>query len=366
VIRRDQLLDVVAAAALATFCAGLTPAIRVTQPAVRPLDAGAFVLLIVAGGAVGLHRRRPMAAYSLSVGAATAYLAIGFPGWPVYLGAVGGLIALTAGVTRRVWAPLGVAGGVALAVATGRPEAWHPARMVAVLVVWCVLMVVAGEASVRRARLAEADGQRRVVEERLRIARELHDVLSHSLASISLQAGVGLHLMESDPDQAREALASIRSVSNDALAQARAALSVVRQPGEDAQLSVAPGLSELAALVASVRATGLDVDLDVDPSATASAEAEAAAYRVVQESLTNVMRHAGAGAGARVALTRRCQTLDISVTDNGQGPTPGRRTGHGLKGMAERVRALGGELEAGPRPDGGFVVHVRLPAGDRP
>ena len=363
--RRDQLVDVAAGVGLAAFCAGLTPVTRLAQPAIRPLDAGAYILLVAAGGAVALHRRRPVAAYLFSVGAATVYLGLRFPGWPVYVGAVGGLVALTAGVPRRAWVPLGVGGGVALAVATGGPEAWQPARMAGTFVVWCALMLLAGEASARRARRAEADARQRVVEERLRIARELHDVLSHSLATISLQAGVGLHLIESDPGQAREALASIRTVSNEALAQARAALSVVRGPGGDDKPAPRLCLPDLASLVASVRSAGLDVELEADSSARGSDDVEAAAYRVVQEALTNVMRHAGGGARAWVTLRRHSDQLSVEVRDDGHGAVAGAPPGHGLEGMGERARALGGQFTAGAHPGGGFVVRACFPAGDR-
>jgi signal transduction histidine kinase len=366
VSRRDQLLDLAAGAVLAAFCAGLTPVTRLAQPAIRPLDARAYLLLVVAGGAVALHRRQPAAAYLLSVGAATIYLGLGFPGWPVYVGAAGALVMLTAGVPRRMWVPLGVGGGVALALATGRPEAWQPARIAGTFVIWCALMLLAGEASARRARRAEADARQRIVEERLRIARELHDVLSHSLATISLQAGVGLHLTESDPGQAREALASIRTVSNEALAQARAALSAVRGPGDHDEPAPPPCLSDMASLVDSVRSVGLDVKLEADPSARGSGEVEAAAYRVVQEALTNVMRHAGDGARAWVTLRRHCDQLNVEVRDNGHGAVTAAPPGHGLEGMGERARALGGQFTAGPHPDGGFLVRACFPAGDRP
>jgi signal transduction histidine kinase len=366
VSRRDQLLDIAAGAALAGFCAGLTPVTRLAQPAIRPLDAGGYLLLVVAGGAVALHRRRPVAAYLLSVGAATVFLGLGFPGWPVYVGAFGGLVVLTAGAPRRVWVPLGVGGGVALALATGRPEAWQPARMAGTFVVWCALVLLAGEASVRRARRAEADARQRVVEERLRIARELHDVLSHSLATISLQAGVGLHLIESDPSQAREALASIRTVSNEALAQARGALSVVRGPGGQDEPAPHPSLSDVPSLVASVRSTGLDVELEADSFARGSGEVEAAAYRVVQEALTNVMRHAGDGARAWVTLRCHGDQLCVEVRDNGHGVVAEAPPGHGLAGMRERARALDAQFTAGPHPGGGFLVQARFPAGDRP
>ncbi|MEU8193458.1 sensor histidine kinase [Microbispora amethystogenes] len=203
-----------------------------------------------------------------------------------------------------------------------------------------------------------------MTEERLRIARELHDVLSHSLATISLQAGVGLHLVNDRPEQAREALHAIRQVSNDALGQARAALSVVRGTGEE-RSQATPGLADLDALVMSVRATGLAVDLAVDLESPAIPDViSATAYRIVQEALTNVMRHAGPGALARTRIGTVHGWLQIDVTDDGIGAAlPVPSPGHGLRGLSERAGAVGGELRAGPAPGGGFALHARLPLG---
>jgi signal transduction histidine kinase len=206
-----------------------------------------------------------------------------------------------------------------------------------------------------------------MVAERLRIARELHDVLSHSLASISLQAGVGLHLVDRQPEQAREALRTIRQASSDALAQARGALAVVRGAGGDPPAAT-PSLANLDGLAAPVRATGVPVDLDTELGGEPVPDViGATAYRVVQEALTNVMRHAGPGAHARARVGRIRDWLEIDVIDDGAGAAaPVRGSGHGLRGMAERVRSVGGEVRAGPAPGGGSTVHARLPLRSAP
>ncbi|MFC0439991.1 sensor histidine kinase [Kutzneria buriramensis] len=347
------MVDVLAAVALAAFMASVSLVDRVTQPDTRPVTPLALALLVVGGLALAVRRNHPVPAYLVAVGAATAYLWLRFAGWPVYIGAGAGLVALVVGVAAtRVWVPLAAAGGVAIAVATGRPEDWNAASMVAVAVVWTVAAVLVARAAALRRRQAEQEAARRAAEERLRVARELHDVLSHSLATISLRAGVGLHLIDRQPEEAREALRAIREVSNDALAQSRAALAAVRS---------GPGLSELPALVDSVRASGVTVDLHVDESVPEPAGTDA--YRIVQEALTNVMRHAGPEATASVRIERTEGWLQIDVTDDGVGTTA--TAGHGLRGMAERARTLGGELRAGPGPDGGFAVHARLPLEDR-
>ena len=190
-------------------------------------------------------------------------------------------------------------------------------------------------------------------------------MLSHSLASVSLQSGMALHLFEAQPEQARAALLAIRQSSTDALGQARAALTVVREAGEPLSARV-PGLADLGALAASVRAAGLDVDLHTDLDARLVSETTGAtAYRVFQEALTNVMRHAGPGAHARARAEHIDGWLVLDVTDDGVGiEAPKSGAGHGLRGMAERVSAVGGELQVGPAPDGGgFTVHARLPMG---
>jgi signal transduction histidine kinase len=362
-VRAVRVLDVAAAATLAAFMPAVSVVARVTQPNARPVTALGLALLVVCGLALALRRPLPLLAFTVAVGAAAAYLGLRFAGWPVYLGAFAGLAALVSEVAEvRVWVPLAAVGGVGMAVATGPPEGWDPARMTTIALVWAIVALLAARGAQVRRRLAEEEAIGRVIAERLRIARELHDVLSHSLASISLQAGIGLHLVDRQPEQAREALRTIRQASNDALAQARAALSVVRGPGEDDR--PAPGLADLDGLAASVRATGLPVQLDTELGGEQVPEAiGAVAYRVVQEALTNVMRHAGPGARARARIARSHEWLEIEVRDDGAGAAQAASPGHGLRGMAERVGAVGGQLRAGPAPDGGFALHARLPLG---
>jgi signal transduction histidine kinase len=365
VVRVASALDVAAAVMLAAFMAVVSMVARVTQPQARPVTAFGVALLVLCGLALAMRRAIPLLAFTLAVGAAVVYLGLRFAGWPVYLGAFAGLVALVSEVAGvRVWVPFATVGGVALAVATGPSENWQPVRMTTVALAWAVVAVLVARGAQVRRRLAEKEATSRVVEERLRIARELHDLLSHSLASISLQAGVGLHLLDRQPEQAQQALRTIRQVSVDALAQARAALTVVRGTGGDSSAAT-PGLAELDALVASVRVTGLRVDLDtyLDDRPVPDMIG-GTAYRVVQEALTNVMRHAGPGARARARVGRIHDWLEIDVTDDGVGAAaPVRNPGHGLRGMAERVSAVGGELQAGPASGGGFTLHARLPLG---
>jgi signal transduction histidine kinase len=216
-----------------------------------------------------------------------------------------------------------------------------------------------------RTRAEEA--RRRAGEERMRIARELHDVLAHNISLINVQAGVALHLMDEQPGQSRSALQAIRQASNDALGELRSVLDVLRQGDEAPPRSPASGLAHLDSLVAGAGATGLAVRTEVEGTPRPlPAGTDLAAYRIVQESLTNVTRHAGP-ASATVLVRYGQDNLTVQVDDDGKGPEPpsaadaSLRPGRGLVGMRERVAALGGELTTGPRPGGGFRVLARLP-----
>ncbi|MFE3288253.1 sensor histidine kinase, partial [Streptomyces sp. NPDC059233] len=203
--------------------------------------------------------------------------------------------------------------------------------------------------------------RRRVGEERLRIARELHDVLAHSISVINVQAGVGLALLDTDPEQARTALTTIKAASKEALGEVRQVLDTLRAPG-DAPRTPAPGLGRLPELVEQAAAAGLGVDVTVEgPPQPLAPGMDLAAFRIVQEALTNVVRHSGSRT-ARVRVGWRPGVLELRVDDDGP-PTgdPAGGSGNGLIGMRERASALGGAIEAGPRPDGGFGVVARLP-----
>lgn len=217
------------------------------------------------------------------------------------------------------------------------------------------------------AREKEEEARSRAGEERLRIARELHDVLGHHLSLIHVQAGAALHRIDADPAQARSALSSIKQASKEALQDLRATIGVLRQVDEAAPTAPTPGLARVDDLVAQARATGLAVHVQTDGEARPlPPEVDLAGYRIVQEALTNVTRHAG----ARTACVRISYTghdVGVQIDDDGTGaPERDAGRGNGIRGMEERARALGGEFSAGPRESGGFRVRARLPLREVP
>ncbi|MDR3685911.1 MAG: sensor histidine kinase [Coriobacteriia bacterium] len=212
-------------------------------------------------------------------------------------------------------------------------------------------------------RTRDEEARRRVDEERLHIARELHDITAHSLSIIAVQSGAAAHVIDSNPAEARKALDAIRRTSRDALDELRAMLGVLRAGEEgDAPLAPAPGLARLADLIAPLTEAGYKVESHVDADlGEIPAVVEGSAYRIVQESLTNVVRHAGI-CNVMLCIRREEGALSITIDDDGNTPpTPVPAGGHGLAGMRERVTALRGTFEAAPMPGGGFHVAARLP-----
>ena len=211
-----------------------------------------------------------------------------------------------------------------------------------------------------RGRAPQAQERRQASEERLRIARELHDVLGHHLSLINVQAGVGLHLMDNRPEQAREALTAIKTASAEALREVRAVLGVLRPEEEAAPRQPALGLDRLAELTA-------DAGLEVTTTITGQrrplpAEVDRAAYRIVQEALTNVRRHAAPGSAAQVGVEYGSGELRLTVRNDGVAePAQDGDRGSGITGMRARAESLGGSLTAGPLSDGGFEVTAALP-----
>ncbi|MDQ3889317.1 MAG: histidine kinase [Actinomycetota bacterium] len=200
-----------------------------------------------------------------------------------------------------------------------------------------------------------------VAGERATIARELHDVIAHSVSVMTVQAGAARLLLDEEPSRARESLLAVEETGRQALAEMRRLLGILRGDEHETRLAPQPGIGELDALVEQVRAAGLPVDLVVEGEPAPLAPGiDLAAYRVVQEALTNALKHAGA-ARARVLIRYRATALELAVTNNGTGRANGGRGGHGLIGMRERVALYGGELEAGPRADGGYAVRASLP-----
>jgi signal transduction histidine kinase len=224
----------------------------------------------------------------------------------------------------------------------------------------------AAEREADRERRARDDADRRLSDERLRIAQDVHDVVAHAMVAINVQAGVAAHVLHKRPGQAETALTEIKRVSGAALDDLRATLGVLRDESAAAPIHPTRVLSEVPELAAPLRAAGVRVDVDLDgPEERVPSPVGAAAYRIVQEALTNVLRHADASSAAvRVAIGARSVEIDVRNDSVGSGTaSPPNGAGTGLRGMAERAEALGGRIEAGRLPDGGWQVHAVLPLG---
>jgi signal transduction histidine kinase len=217
------------------------------------------------------------------------------------------------------------------------------------------------QAMEREVASAGALSEARLGEERLRIAREVHDVVAHAMVAINVQAGVAAHLLDQDTEQAREALLHIKRTSGEALTDLRATLGVLRDPDQAAPVGPAAGLEDLDAVAGQLRAAGIEVTVDVEGVEWVPTPVGSASYRIVQEALTNVLRHARAS-HASVVVRASGETVTIVVTDDGKGPTaPGNGAGAGVRGMRERATALGGVLSAAPAVGGGWRVEAALP-----
>ncbi|HEY4025464.1 MAG TPA: histidine kinase [Candidatus Dormibacteraeota bacterium] len=360
---------------LAAFVAVVTTQQVRHIPGAAPLDSAAYVLLIGGALVLLLRGRLRLFSYPAALVLSSAYMLAGHPPGPVYLAPLVALILLVGSVPLLLWVPAAVAGSALLAAVDFRTgntplasSLWAGAWLGAAVVVATALTVrrrLAAEAEARAEwarRTHDEEGRRRMAEERLRIAREMHDVLGHSLAVISLQAGVAEHLLESRPEEVRKAVAAIRQVSRHALSELRSELAVLRGAAGLGPRAPAPGLDALPRLGAAMRNAGLPVELSVDVDTGAVPEIVAgAAYRIIQESLTNVARHAGTGARADVRVSRAGDRLEVEVVDDGTGAPGGAGAGSGIAGMAERAAALGGECTAMNRPEGGFRVRAVLP-----
>jgi signal transduction histidine kinase len=350
----------------------------------RPLgDLGAlgYALLVVSGLALVVRRRYPTAVFAVAALASLTYYTLDFPDGPGWLGLFVALYTLTAqGDGRRsvVVAGLGITVlAVCWLVAASDVEPREAIGWVFFRIGASVMSAALGESvrsrrvitaeALERAELAERtreeEARARVAQERLRIAREVHDTVAHAIAVINVQAGVTAHVLDKRPERARETLLAIEHTSSRALHEMRAILGVLR--GDDGVRLPDPGLDRVTELVERAREAGLDVKLEETsrPAALPSA-VDAAAYRILQESLTNVIRHVGP-TRVTIGVEHRADALEITVTDQGRpeaAADPSHSTaGSGIRGMRERCELLGGRLEAGPLPGAGFEVRARLP-----
>jgi signal transduction histidine kinase len=370
--------------ALALAAAGLSTAFFIFHPAVRGLPRGMFVL---GCGLVLLHtlplaarRRFPLAVLATTVASGVAFVALDLAPDILWVAIPVAVYSVAAYGDRWVaLAGLAVAeAGLAVVQLTpGRTgvntwvgnmgflaAAWLLGHFVGVRRLY-VLRLEERTAELEQAR--EELAGRAVTEERLRLARELHDVVAHAMSVIAVQSGVGAHIANTQPKEAAKALGAIEATSRAALEELRRLLGVLRQAdGPQGDLAPVPGLADLEGLLAELAKAGLAVKLRVNGTRPPlPAGVDLSAYRIVQEALTNVVKHAGS-ARAQVVIGYGDQDVTVEVTDDGRGAvtsvSDGRAgTGHGLIGMRERVAAFGGDLEVGPGPDGGFRVAARLP-----
>jgi signal transduction histidine kinase len=375
--RRTAIVDGALATGLAGFLTLGTYFASQHQPLRRPFDIGTIALIVLAAGALAVRRRYPVAVLGIVFAAIAFYLLLGYANGPIWLTMV---VAFVTAVVRGHRLAAAIVAVIGFAFFPWIDYVIRDARApsltgLAGLAAWLLVLLGAGEIlRIRRergteaARIEEEEALRRATEERLRIARELHDALGHHLSLINVQSGVALHLNEDLPEQTRSSLSAIRQASKEALIELRSVLDILRQEGEQAPRFPTSTLARLDDLVAQAAAAGFDVRAETGGAVRPLPfSTDVAAFRIVQEALTNVTRHAR-GATATVRVSYGEHDLTLQIDDDGPGgPTQGAvGAGKGIVGMRERVAALGGELDAGPRPGGGFRVRARLPLDGAP
>lgn len=335
----------------------------------RDIDALAIVLLVAAPVALLSRHVDPALPVAAVVAALAVYILRGYWLGPVFLALAAALVvAELAG--RTIAARAGAGAVMALLVvclATGAgppvdpPQVFGICASLTVVIAITALVRTRSDAVRQRAERQAEEGRRVASEARLELARDLHDVLAHSLSVINVQAGAALHLMDDDPTQARDALQVIKSTSRETLGETRAAVETLRGTRE-APVTATIGLHDLDRLVESTRPSGLDASIEVTgPPRSLPPRIDIAAYRILQESLTNVTKHSAAHR-ARVRVAYEPDAVVLTVDDPGPAvPHGGAEPGHGIRGMQERAADLGGRLTAQRRLDGGFTVQAEIP-----
>jgi signal transduction histidine kinase len=370
--------DVAIALVFTVFCLVVTAHIPPEEG--ERYNGWGVVTIIVVGAALLFRRQHPYVTLGIVIAGLATYTVANFAGGPVYLAPLVPLYTIAQrGDRRRTWTA--VVATIALLLPFALVGDRWEQNFVYFLAFagWVGGAVFLGTAHFsRRAYLAELEqraryleesreeeARRRVAEERLRIARDLHDVIAHGIATIHMQSGAALHVLERHPEQAAPALAAIKQLSKQTLDELRMTVGVLRDD-EELPLAPTPGLEQLGALIDNARGAGITINVDCDSRpASVPAAVDVAAYRIVQEALTNVMRHAGANATASVTVRHTADEVTVEVVDDGRGAASAVDAhdggGHGIAGMSERAVTVGGSVVAGPQPGGGFRVLARLP-----
>ena len=372
--RMPKDLFLVGAVGIIQLCATLM--IGHDQEGRESIDALAIALVLAGPAALYWRARAPVAVMIATLAPALAYWALDYPRGPIWLAAIVAFVSAVF-MGRRVpaWILLAVAwaGLVFIPQLVGDGDAPTVGKAIGIAV-WLFLLGEFAEIarSKRERHLEQQRAEREKAaaqagQERLLIARELHDVLAHNVSLINVQAGVALHLLDEQPERARPTLEAIKDASSETLREMRSVLDILRKPGEQPPRSPTAGVGGLDELISRTKAAGISVDARVSGSPRGlPASVDLAVYRIVQEALTNVARHAHPAA-ALVRLAYTDESIEILVEDDGlRAHELNGYGGNGIAGMRERVAALGGEFSAGPRPEVGFRVRALLPLdGDR-
>jgi len=337
-----------------------------------------FIFIAVASGALYWRRYRPLVVLGLTLTVLALSTGLGYPydffGLPIALYSVGRY------VTNDRWSDAGL--GVAIAVAAiselvdeGPVEDIGGAFFVLFLV-WFIgrririrgdYLILLQERAAQLEREQESEARRAVAEERTRIARELHDVVAHQVSLMTVQAGAAKTVAADDPAGALRAMDAVEKAGRQALNELRHLMGVLRPETDVDGLGPQPGVADVPRLVEHLAEAGLHVSLKMAGVQTGlPARVDLSTYRIIQEALTNVLKHAGPSARTEVRLNTDNHGVAIEVLDNGQGTTILPGSGHGIAGMRERAQLLAGSLDAGPRPGGGFQVIAHLPIGEKP
>jgi signal transduction histidine kinase len=372
-LRLERLpADATIALIVAVIQVGCTASFAHLQEGRQSLDALGVALLAAGPTALYWLRRATIPVLAFTVAATLAYWSMDYPRGPAGLAVIVGFsVAVFQGHRGAAWLAAATAWVGLMWLPGWVGDAATPSLGKAIgIAAWVLVFGAAVELlAFHRARKEEAERARRQEEiaragqERLRIARELHDVLAHNVSLINVQAGTALHLLDKQPERARPALEAIKDASSKTLGEVRSVLGILRGPGEEPPRSPTAGTAGVEELISRTAAAGIAVASEVrgEPRPL-PASVDLAVYRILQEALTNVARHAQP-ATATVRLTFADDDVTLEVEDDGAGNGATPAAGNGIAGMRERVAALGGDFSAGPRGDSGFRVAARLPLG---
>ena len=344
---------------------------------ISEIPVAGFLLLAVGSIALFWRRHWSLAVLGVALAMTVAWTALGYPGNPIFLILVS-LYAVGRYFPEKRISLAALAVALAVVGFVQVTDGDLASEVVAALVVTALSWYVGRRVRIRGYYAAVAreraehleweratEAQRVIADARAGIARELHDVVAHNVSVMTVQAGVARLVVADDPERAREAIGAVEEAGRRALDELRHLLGVLRPETASGEFGPQPTLNQVHELVDQLRQTGMSISLAVNVPAELPSRVDLFAYRIVQEALTNVLKHGGVDATAKVRLDESDGHLDIEVTDTGTGTSTLPGSGQGIVGMKERALLLGGSFEAGPRPEGGFRVLARLPIGDQ-